>query len=287
MRRQDLRVEMAVWVWTHMINEQAAYHRSLTRWNTSYYDHCRRVEEAPPAYQLYILYLILSIFKPQTTESAGYSLHCSHWRQSRTPGSLTLVSVTTKHKSLHWARNRHLPMVGLPTVTGQAVEKRTWRISFICQGLLLGHSGMNWVSSRTLFVPSGKRQEQHLVSILVLILYCGNYISITGTPALRSLIHVDVGEPTRYPCSMTGMMQDHHFLQLWVTWDIYLGNCYVIVKKYWAAWGFLFWKRSVSPSSLGVFLRCFGFVVCWVCFVLISEDTWLFAFTYSPICGNS
>ena len=30
---------------------------------------------------------------------------------------------------------------------------------------------MEWVSSRTLFVPSGKRQEQHLLSILVLILW--------------------------------------------------------------------------------------------------------------------
>ena len=98
-----------------MMNTQAAYHRSLTRWNISYYDHCRWVEEAPPAYQVYILYLILSRFKPQTTESVGRSLHCSHWRQSR-----TLVSVTTKHKSLHWACNRHLPMVGLPAVTGQA-----------------------------------------------------------------------------------------------------------------------------------------------------------------------
>ena len=83
-------------------------------------------------YHVHILYLISSIFKPQTTESVGHSLHCSYWRQSRTPGSLTLVCVTTKHKSLHGARNRHLPMVGQPTVTGQAAEKRTWRIlSFV------------------------------------------------------------------------------------------------------------------------------------------------------------
>ena len=65
------------------------------------------------------------------------------------------------------------------------------------------------------------------------------------------------------------------------------GNCYVIVKKYWAAWGSLFWKRGVSPSSLGVFLRCFGFVFGWVLVCLWLEDTWFFAFTYSPICGNS
>ena len=39
----------------------------------------------------------------------------------------------------------------------------------------------------------------------------GNYVS-HETPALRSFIYVDVGEPTSHPCSMTGMMQDHHLL---------------------------------------------------------------------------
>ena len=70
------------------------------------------------------------------------------------------------------------------------------------------------------------------------------------------------------------------------------GICYDIAKQYWAAWGFFFWKRRVSPSFLGVFLDCFRlflvglwFLVVFVCFVL--EDTWLFALTYSPTCGNS
>ena len=58
------------------------------------------------------------------------------------------------------------------------------------------------------------------------------------------------------------------------------GNCYTIVKKYWAAWGFLFWKRSVSPSSPGVFLWCFGFVFGWVCFVLFWKTP---GFLLSPI----
>ena len=56
----------------------------------------------------------------QTTESLGFYT-CLHWRQSRTPGSLTLECVTTKHTSLHWACNRHLALVGLPNAaTGQA-----------------------------------------------------------------------------------------------------------------------------------------------------------------------
>ena len=53
-------------------------------------------------------------------------------------------------------------------------------------------------------------------------MYCGNYTSINGTPTLRSFMYVDVGVPTRHPCSITGMMQDNHLLQLGATWDIYL-----------------------------------------------------------------
>ena len=116
MRRQDLRVDMAVLVWEHMMHKQAAYH-----WN-AYKMECfwGRVWETPPVRPVHIL------FTPQTTESLGHSLHCSHWRQSRTPGSLTLVSVTTKHKSLHWARNRHLSMVGLLTVSWFGWKNSTW-----------------------------------------------------------------------------------------------------------------------------------------------------------------
>ena len=68
----------------------------------------RRAWEAPPVRPVHILLH----HRPQ--HPLGFS-PCSHWRQSRTPGSLTLVFVTTKHKSLHWACNRHLPMVGLRT----------------------------------------------------------------------------------------------------------------------------------------------------------------------------
>ena len=42
---------------------------------------------------------------------------CLQLRQSRTLGSLTLVSVTTKHISLQWACNIHLSMVELPNAT--------------------------------------------------------------------------------------------------------------------------------------------------------------------------
>ena len=118
------------------------------------------------------------------------------------------------------ARNRHLPMVGLPTVTGQAAEIRTWWI--LSSVRVYSLATVEWSE----FLPGPSlcllERGRNNTSYLFWCLYCGNYISITGTPALRSFIHVDVGEPTRYPCSMTGMMQDHHLLQLWITWDIYL-----------------------------------------------------------------
>ena len=93
---------------------------------------------------------------------------------------------------------------------------------------------------------------------------------LNGSPALRSFIYVDVGEPTSHPCSMTGMIQDHHlpalqdFESLGTTMS---GICYDIAKQYWAAWG-LFWKRSVSRSFLGVFLGFFGSVLVGLWFVV-------------------
>ena len=92
------------------------------------------------------------LFKPQTTESLGNSLHCSHWRQSRTPGSLTLVSVTTKHKSPRWACNSHMSMVGL--LLFLVWLNKQHRGFFHCrQGLLPSHGG------RILFEPSWSKKQ--------------------------------------------------------------------------------------------------------------------------------
>ena len=145
------------------MHKQAAYHRNAHKMEYL----LRRVWETPPVRPVHVL------FKLQTTESLGHSFHCSHRRQSRTPGSFTLGSVAIKHKSLHWARNRHLPMVGLPTVTGQAAETEPGDFFHLRQGLLPGHSGMECVSSRILFEPSwSKKQETTTFPIfLVLVLW--------------------------------------------------------------------------------------------------------------------
>ena len=134
---------------------------------------------------------------PQTTESLGFYT-CLHWRQSRTPGSLTLVSVTTKHTSLHWACNRHLPMVGLPNATGQAGKPKPGDFFHLRQGLLPDHSGMEGVSSRIIFESSGSLKQEQRPFFDFWYLYCGNYY-LNGSPALRSFIYVDVGEPTSHP----------------------------------------------------------------------------------------
>ena len=94
-------------------------------------------------------------------------------------------------------------------------------ISFIVvsrQGLLPSHSGRKWVSSRILFEPSWSKKQ------VTTSLDYGNYVS-HETPALRSFIYVDVGEPTSHPCSLTGMMQDHHLLSLPATWS-HLGHLF-------------------------------------------------------------
>ena len=69
-----------------------------------------------------------SLIPPTTCPCGTYT--CLHWRQSRTPSSLTLVSVTTQHISLQWACNKHLSMVELPNATGQT-GKQHLVISFI------------------------------------------------------------------------------------------------------------------------------------------------------------
>ena len=145
-------------------------------------------------------------FTPQTTESLGFL------------SMFTLASVADPRlfdrvcDDKTWACNRHLPMVGLPTATGQAGKTEPGDFFHLRQGLLPGDSGMEGVSSRIIFEPSGSKKQEQRPFIFFWCLYCGNYLSINGTPALRSFIYVDVGEPTPHPCSMTGMMQDHHLL---------------------------------------------------------------------------
>ena len=92
----------------------------------------------------------------------------------------------------------------------------------LCQGLLPGYIGMKLISSRILFEPSGSKAatNNHLSLWLAVVLW-QLHGPTSGTPALRSFIYWDVGEPTRLPCSTTGMMQDNHFLQLGVTWDTF------------------------------------------------------------------
>ena len=78
----------------------------------------------------------------------------------------------------------------------------------------------------------------------------------SGTPALHCFIYWDVGEP----------MQDH-FLQLGVTWDtFYLRELLCHREEVLSVMRIVFfWKRSVSLSSLGVFLCCvcLGCVCVW------------------------
>ena len=97
--------------------------------------------------------------RPPITCPCGIST-CLQWRQSRTPGSLTLVSVTTKHISLQWACNRHLTMVELPNATRQTGKTEPGDLLHFRQGLLLDHSGMEGVSSRIIFESSGPLKQE-------------------------------------------------------------------------------------------------------------------------------
>ena len=100
-------------------------------------------------------------------------------------------------------------------------------------------------------------------------------MNYNGTPALHSFIYVDVGEPTRHPCSTTGMMQENHLLQLGVTWDIYLRELLCHREEVLSVMRILF---SESVLFHLVFWVSSFVVLVWVCFASTLEDTWLFAF---------
>ena len=99
-----------------------------------------------------------SLIPPTTCPCGTYT--CLHWRQSRTPGSLNLVSVTTKHISLQWACNKHLSMVEL--MLQDRLGKQHLVISFIFVGVyyLTTVEGMEGVSSRIIFESSGLRKQE-------------------------------------------------------------------------------------------------------------------------------
>ena len=81
----------------------------------------------------------------------------------------------------------------------------------------------SWLLPGSSLSPLALKQHWTSTFLCGWLLNCGNYTGFTsGTPALRSFIYQDVGEPTCHPCSTTGMMQDYHFFQLGATWDIFL-----------------------------------------------------------------
>ena len=88
---------------------------------------------------------------------------------------------------------------------------------------------------------------------------------------LRSFICVDVSEPTRHPCSKTGMMQTTTFCNLEICLRELLCYREEVVSD----------MRIFSSESVVLYPVCcvvLGCVCVWVCFVSTEEDTWLFAF---------
>ena len=72
------------------------------------------------------------------------------------------------------------------------------------------------------------------------------------------------GEPTCHPCSITGMMQDNHLLQLGVTWDIYLRELLCHREEILSGM-MIFFSESVVFHLvfwLSSLLCCFGLCLC-------------------------
>ena len=112
-------------------------------------------------------------------------------------------------------------------------------------------------------------------------MYCGNYTNYKWNSCLAQL-HLRGRGWTNSPPLFNNW--DDAGQPLSPTWS-HLGHLLAgIAMSSWRSTeryeDFIFWKRSVSLSFLGVFLCCVGLgcVCVWVCFVSTLEDTWLFAF---------
>ena len=142
---------------------------------------------------------------------------------------------------------------------------------------------MKSISSRILFEPSGSKAatNNHLSLWLAVVLW-QLHGHTSGTPALRSFIYWDVGEPTRHPCSTTGMMQDNHFIQLVATWDTFYLRELLCHREEVLSSPRIVFSESVVFHLVSRCLPLLFFV--WVVFVFgvgfvsTLEDTWLFAF---------
>ena len=103
-------------------------------------------------------------------------------------------------------------------------------------------------------IPTGIQDLQHKSTTVQMEKYMELILLVRylhyGSTALRSLIYVDVGEPTSHPCSMTGMIQDHHF---------FLGSCRArsrlrrSSKRFVFEWQFPHIGEWVKAKTLGVF----------------------------------
>ena len=148
---------------------------------------------------------------------------------------------------------------------------------------------MKSISSRILFEPPGSKAatNNHLSLWLAVVLW-QLHGHTSRTPALRSFIYWDVGEPTRHPCSTTGMMQDNHFIQLVATWDtFYLRELLCRREEVLSGPRIVFSESVVFHLVSGVFLccSCLGCVCVWgwFCFDFGRH----LAFCFSPVLLQS
>ena len=273
---------MAVFACEHMMREQAAYHWMVTSCNASEGDRSD-----------------------------------SHWRQPWTPVSATLVTEMADQKSLHWASNRHISIVGFFLLL---VWRNQHHLLSLSAGFIPCHSGITWASSMIFSEPSGS-----IPCVASLAITWVNLPTVGGQPTQMyqsrqwacnrhsvhgrtkfyrtnwTVAHGELFHRCRGPYWTTvewkELLPDSSLSHLNYesrSYDIGLcgtsmsGICYIIAEQYWEAWG-LFWKRSVSLCFLGV-LFGFGFsVVCVVVCCLVFCVCWWhldYCLTFSLLRGN-
>ena len=138
-----------------------------------------------------------------------------HTGVSRWPPTLSFLCLwRTKHKSLHWAFNRHLQMVGQLAILSHTGVNRRYLGPELQQrqGLILDYIGpeVDSIPRSSWSLPDLKKLWLFIYTMDIVIEMASDRVAILteftgGAPALRRGIYQDVGEPMYLTFSTAGM----------------------------------------------------------------------------------
>ena len=189
--------------------------------------------------------------------------------------SLSVRKTRSREERESFMRERRAPKIGQGSPSG--LGRAAWSIRYMCG---FGQAGRQWLPRGCL----GCRLPQG--SSLTILSMGSLQEGFPKIPPKACLAPIRArgcwsqwendrdGEQWSVFFFETGMMLDHHLPLLRTIWShfehLFAGFAITSWRRTERPEDF-FMKASVSPSFLGVFLWCFGFVFGWICFCLLGR----------------